>query len=115
MPQRSLEAIVKKRLKQHKRERIVLYLLIALGAVLTLAGIGVFLYVGQLTIVQKVYAAPTGNFMMSQLKLLCGFAKLLGVVLSLVGVASIIMPLDRLTFSKESYRMALYISDRKEE
>ena len=37
MPRRSLEEIVKKRLKQYKTERIVLLLLIALGAVLTLA------------------------------------------------------------------------------
>lgn len=115
MSQRSLEAIVRRRLKQHKRERIALYLLITLGAVLTLAGIGVYFYVGELTLVQKVYATPARNFTMSQLKLLCNFARVLGVVFSLVGVASIIMSLDRLTFSKESYRMALYISGRKEE
>lgn len=115
MPRRSLEAIVKKRLKQYKTERIVLILLIALGAVLTLAGIGVYFYVGELTLVQQAYAIPPKNFMMSELRLLSNFARVLGVVFSLIGVVSIILALDRLTFSKESYRMALFIDSQKEE
>jgi len=53
--------------------------------------------------------------MMSQLRLLCDFARVLGVVFSLIGVVSIILALDRLTFSRESYRMALYINSQKEE
>ena len=114
MPRRSLEAIVKKRLKQYKTEKIVLLFLIALGAVLTLAGIGVYFYVGKLTLVQQAYAAPPKDFMMSQLRLLCDFARVLGVVFSLIGVVSIILALDRLTFSKESYRMALFINGLKE-
>jgi len=115
MPQRSLEAIVKKRLKQYKTERIVLLVLIALGATLTLAGIEVYFYVGELTLVQKAYATPPKNFMMSELRLLCDFARVLGIVFSLIGVVSIILALDRLAFSKESYRMALFINGQKEE
>jgi len=115
MPRRSLEATVKKRLEQYKTERVVLLFLIALGAVLTLAGIGVYFYVGKLTLVQQAYAAPPKNFMMSQLRLLCDFARVLGVVFSLIGVVSMILALDRLTFSKESYRMALFINGQKKE
>ncbi|MCD6318915.1 hypothetical protein J7M02_07610 [Candidatus Aerophobetes bacterium] len=114
MPRRSLEAIVKKRLKQHKIERVVLLSLIALGAVLILAGIGVYFYVGKLTLVQKAYATPPKNFTMSELRLLCDFARVLGVVFSLIGVVSIILALDRLAFFKESYRMALFINGSKE-
>ncbi|RLE09553.1 hypothetical protein DRJ00_03910 [Candidatus Aerophobetes bacterium] len=115
MPQRSLEAIVKKRLKQYKTERIVLLLLIAVGVILTLAGIGVYFYVGKLTLVQKTYATPPKNFMMFELRLLCDYARALGVIFSLIGVVSIILALDRLAFSKESYRVALYIDSQKEE
>jgi len=75
----------------------------------------VYFYVGELTLVRKAYAAPPENFMMSQLRFLCDFARVLGVVFSLVGVVSIILALDRLTFSKESYRMALFINTQKEE
>ena len=115
MPRRFLEAIVKKRLKQYKTEILVLLILIALGATLTVAGIGVYFYVGKLTFVQRAYATPPKDFMMSQLRLLCDFARVLGVVFSLIGVVSIILALDRLTFSKESYRMALFINGQKKE
>lgn len=113
MPRRSLEEIVKKRLKQYKTERVVLVILIALGAILTFAGIGVYFYVGELTVVQKVFATPPKNFIISQLRLLCNFARVLGIVFLLVGVLAIIFALDRLTFSRESYRMALYINRQK--
>ena len=53
--------------------------------------------------------------MISELRLLCDFARVLGVVFSLIGVISIVLALDRLTFSKESYRMALYVNSQKEE
>ncbi|MCD6318151.1 hypothetical protein J7M02_03690, partial [Candidatus Aerophobetes bacterium] len=68
-----------------------------------------------LTLVQQAYAAPPRDFMISELRLLCDFARVLGVVFSLIGVISITLALDRLTFSKESYRMALFINDQKEE
>ena len=80
-----------------------------------MTGIGVYFYVGKLTLVQKADAAPARNFIMLQLRLFCDFARVLGVVFSLIGVVSIILALDRLTFSKESYRMALYINRQKEE
>jgi len=113
MPRRSLEATVKKHLEQYKTERIVLLVLIALGATLTVAGIGVYFYVGKLTFVQRAYATPPKDFMMSQLRLLCDFARVLGVIFSLIGVVSIILALERLTFSKESYGMALFINSLK--
>jgi len=75
----------------------------------------VYFYIGKLTLVQKTYATPPKDFMMSQLRLLCDFARALGVVFSLIGVVSIILALDRLAFSKESYRMALYVNSQKKE
>ena len=109
-----MQVIVKNRLKEYKAEKVVLLILIALGVVLTLTGMGVYFYVSELTIVKQAYATPTRNFMISQLKLVCNFARVLGVVFSLVGVVSILLALDRLTFSKESYKMALYINSQKE-
>jgi len=114
MFQRSLEAIVKKRIKQYRTEKIILFILIALGAVLIVAGGGVYFYIGKLTLVQKVYAMPALDFNIIELRLLCDFARMLGIVFLLVGLASIILACDRLTFSRESYRMALFISERKE-
>ncbi|MBC7188600.1 hypothetical protein H5U35_00060 [Candidatus Aerophobetes bacterium] len=118
MFQRSLEAIVKKRIKQYRTEKIILFILIALGAVLIVAGGGVYFYVGKLTLVKKVYAVPALDFTiieLHELRLLCDFARMLGIVFLLVGLASVILAWDRLTFSTESYRMALFISERKKE
>jgi len=44
-----------------------------------------------------------------QVKILFDFARALGVVFSLTGIAVIILVLDRLSFTKAAYRMASFI------
>jgi len=48
MAKKTIEMIVKKRLKWHKAEVAVLWLLIAIAAILIPAGIGVYFNVGKL-------------------------------------------------------------------
>jgi len=52
----------------------------------------------------------------SEVKILCNFAKSLSIVFSLVGVVAIIVALDRLFLGKDVYRTASFIKneDRKE-
>lgn len=102
--------IVKKQLKWHKAEVAVLWLLIAIAAILIPAGIGVYFYVSKLSISRYVFTIPAGNFIVSEVKMLCNFAKVLGIVFALTGIAVIILPLDRLGLTKAAYRMATFIS-----
>ncbi len=109
MAKKTMEMIVKKRLKWHKAEVAVLWLIIAIGAILIPAGVGVYFYVGKLSITQYVFAIPTGNFIVSQVKMLCYFARVLGMVFALTGIAVIILALDRLGLTKSAYGMASFI------
>ena len=109
MVKKTIEMIVAKRLKWHKAEVALLWLIIAIGAILVLVGIGVYYYVGKLTIIQQVSTVPTNNFTMAQVKIVCDFAKAIGIVFSLTGISVIILALDRLSFTKTAYRMASFI------
>ena len=109
MAKKTTEMIVEKRLKWHKAEVAVLCLIIAIGAILIPVGIGVYFYVGKLSISRYVFAIPAGNFIVSQVKMLCYFAKVLGIVFALSGIAVIILALDRLGLTKAAYRMASFI------
>ena len=109
MAKKTIEMIVKKRLKWHKAEVAVLWLIIAIGAVLTITGAGVYFYVGRLAIVQQPSLLPTKHYLIAQVEMLCDFAKALGAVFSLTGMAVIILALDRLSFSKAACRMASFI------
>ena len=109
MAKKTIEMIVKKRLKWHKAEVAVLCLIIAIGTILIPAGIGVYFCVGKLIITQYVLAIPAGNFIVSQVKMLCYFAKVLGIVFALTGIAVIMLALDRLSLTKGTYRMASFI------
>ena len=114
MTKETIETIVKKRLnKWHKPETVVLWLIISMGAILIPAGVGVYFYVAKLIITQYVLAIPAGNFIVSQVRMLCSFAKVLGIVFTLTGIAVIILALDRLSLTKAAYKMASFI--RKEE
>jgi len=62
-----------------------------------------------LTITQYVSAIPAKSFAVSQVKMLCNVAKVLGIVFALTGIAVIILALDRLSFTKAAYRMASFI------
>jgi uncharacterized membrane protein YphA (DoxX/SURF4 family) len=110
MAKKTIERIVKKRLKWHKVEVAVLWLLIAIAAILIPAGIGVYFCVDDLAITQYVFAIPAKTFPVSQVKMLCNFAKVLGIVFALAGIAVIILALDRLGLTKAAYRMAMFIS-----
>jgi len=109
MLRKPLDAIVRKRLKRHKTEIVLLWLILAVGAILIPVGIGIFSYVDTLAIIQYVFAIPAGNFITSQVKILCDFAKALGIVFALVGVVAVVFALDRLSLTRDAYKMASFI------
>jgi len=88
----SLEMRVAKRLKQHKREVIMLWFIIAIGAILVPIGIRMYFYAKEIGI----------------------FAEFLGIVFSIIGVMVIGFAYDRLSLTKDAYRMALFIKEHKE-
>lgn len=112
MSRKSLDTIVGKRLKRQKLELVVLWFIFAVGAILISAGIGIFLYVDKLTITQYVFAIPARNSIVSQVRMLCDFAKALGVVFALVGVFAIVFMLDRLSLTRDAHKMALFVKTR---
>ena len=101
--------IVQKVLKWHKNEVAVLWLLIAMGAVLIITGAGVYFYISRLAIVEQTSLVSNKYFLIAQVKILFDFARALGVVFSLTGIAVIILVLDRLSFTKAAYRMVSFI------
>ena len=109
MAKKTIEMIVEKRLKWHITEVAVLWLLIAIAAVLIITGIGVYFYVGRLAIAEQPSLLSTKYFLVGQVKMLWDFARALGIVFSLTGIAVIILALDRLSFTKAAYRMASFI------
>ena len=109
MTKKTIETIVEKLLKWHKAEVAVLWLIIAIGAVLIITGAGVYFYVIRLAIVQQPSLISAKYFLTAQVEMLCDFAKAIGIVFSLTGIAVIILALDRLSFSKAAYRMASFI------
>ena len=115
MAKKTIGTIVEKRLKRHKTEVVLLWLIIAIGAILIPAGIGVYFNVGKLAVTQYVSAATTKNFMIAEVRMVCTFARALGIIFSLTGVAVIIMARDRLSLAKSARRMASYIKGEFEE
>ena len=109
MARKTIETIVKKRLKWHKTEIIALWFIVAIGAILVLAGIGVYFYVSELTITHYLSTIPVHNLVVSQVKMLHDFSRVLGIVFSLVGLVSIVFALDRLSLTKSAQRMATHI------
>jgi len=109
MAKKTIEMVVQKVLKWHKAEVAVLWLLIAIGAVLIITGAGVYFYVSRLAIVEQTSLVSNKYFLIAQVKMLFDFARALGVVFSLTGIAVIILVLDRLSFTKAAYRMASFI------
>jgi len=109
MAKKTIEMIVEKVLKWHKAEIAVLWLLVAMGTFLIITGTGVYFYVIRLAIVQQPSLISAKYFLTAQVEMLCDFAKAIGIVFSLTGIAVIILALDRLSFSKAAYRMASFI------
>ena len=77
-----------------------------MGVILILTGTGVYYYVGKLTTAQYVFPIRAGNFIVSQVKMLCDFAKALGIIFALVGVAATAFALDRLSLAKSTHKRA---------
>ena len=109
MAKKTIEMIVQKALKWHKNEVAVLWLLIAIGTLLIITGAGVYFYVSRLAIVEQTSLVSNEYFLIAQVRMLYDFARALGIVFSLTGIAVIILALDRLSFTKASYRMASFI------
>ncbi len=114
MANKTIKELVKKQLKWYKAQVIVLWFLIGLGAILILAGIGVYFYVGKLTIVQQSFTISSKSYITAQLRMICIFARVLGIVFSLTGVASIISALDRLSLAKTMHKMSSFIEGKGE-
>lgn len=112
MRRKSIKKIINRRLKWYKAEVILLWIIIGIGVILIPTGVGVYLYLGQLTIGQEWFTLPARNFIVAQVQMVYIFARVLGVVFTLVGIITIILSLDRLTSTRETYRMASLIKDK---
>lgn len=66
MASNSMDVIVERRLRWHKTETILLWLIIAIVAILIPTGIGIYLYVGNLSIAEYVFSVPPGNLAIFQ-------------------------------------------------
>jgi len=104
---KSIEDIIKSQLKWRKAELIMLWILIFLGIILVVAGIGVYFYVGKLTIAQKLSATSARNLIVAQIRMLYNFSRALGAVFSLIGLAVIILAFDRLSFIRNIHKASL--------
>jgi hypothetical protein len=110
---KTVEVIVEKVPKRHRIEVAMLWLLFAMGTFLIIIGTGVYFYVSRLAIVEQTSLVSNKYFLIAQVKMLFDFARALGVVFSLTGIAVIILVLDRLSFTKAAYRMASFIGKGK--
>lgn len=106
---KSIDAVARKRLERYKTEVVLSWLILAVGAILIPIGIGIFFYVDMLTIAQYVFSVPGGNFITSQVRMLCDFAEALGIVFAILGVVAVVFALDRLSLTRDACRMALFV------
>lgn len=114
MPKKSLGVIVEKQIKYYKVEKVTLWFLIILGTTLMLTGIGVYFYIGKLTIPKEISTLSTQSFIKDEIRMLYNFSRALGVVFSLTGLAIVVLSLDRLSFARDASRMALFIKSHEE-
>jgi len=104
-----MSSIVKNELKQYKFGVILLYFLMAFGVILIIAGVGVYFYIGKLTVGQWLLTTSVKNFRINEIRMLYDYSRVLGIVFSLVGIAVIIVALDKLSSVKSAYKMASFI------
>jgi len=109
MAKKTIGAIVESRLKRHKTEVVLLWIIVAVGAFLIPAGIGVYFNVGKLPITQYIFAITRKNVMVDQVRMLYDLSRGLGIVYSLSGIAVTVLALNRLSLTKSAYRMATFI------
>ena len=110
-----IDVITGRRIKWHKTETILLWLIIAMAVIPIPAGIGIYLYVDTLAITQYISAITTGNIAVSQVRMLCDFARGLGIVFTLIGVITIALARNRLSLGKDACRMATIIQPSTKE
>ena len=114
MTKTTIDTIINRRLKWHKTERILLWLIIAIAIVLIPTGIGIYLYVGNLSIAEYVFSVPPRDLAIFQVRMLSIFSRGLGTVFALTGIATIALARNRLSLGKDAYRMAEVIQSRTE-
>lgn len=105
---------MKKRLKWHKAEVILPWIIIAMAVILVPTGIGIYLYVGKLSIAEYVFSVPPGNLAIFQVGMLSIFSRNLGAVFALAGLATIALARNRLLVGRDAYRMAKVVQSRTE-
>lgn len=115
MAKNTMDTIVSKRLKWHRTETILLWLIIAMAMILIPTGIGIYLYVGNLSIAEYVFSVVPENLAISQVRMLSIFSRGLGAVFALAGIATIALARNRLSLGKDAYRMAKVIQSGTEE
>jgi len=106
MTKNTVDTIVSKRLKWHRTEVILLWLIIAMAIMLIPTGIGIYLYVDRLSIAEYVFSVTPGNLAVSQVRMLSIFSRGLGAVFALAGLATVALARNRLSLGKDAYRMA---------
>jgi len=109
MAKKTVGRIMEKRLRRHKTEVVLLWLIIVAGAILIPAGIAVYFNVGKLPITQYIFAITRKNVMVDQVRMLYDLSRGLGIVYSLSGIAVTVLALNRLSLAKSAYRMASFI------
>ena len=115
MTKNTIDTIINRRLKWHKTETILLWLIIAVAVILIPTGIGIYLYVGNLSIAEYVFSVPPGDLAIFQVRMLSIFSRGLGAVFALTGIAVITLARNRLSVGKESYRMVEAIQSKTKE
>lgn len=86
-----------------------------MAMILVPTGIGIYLYVGNLSIAEYVFSVPPGNLAIFQVRMLSVFSRGLGAVFTLTGLATIALARNGLSLAKDAYRMAKVIQSRTEE
>ncbi len=112
---KTMDEVVNGRLRRHRTETVLLWLILCIALIPIVAGIGIYLYVDNLSITQYVTSINTQDFIASQLRLLCNLGRGMGVVLILAGIVAIALAANRLSIAKDSYRMAAFISSETKE
>lgn len=115
MTQKSLQVIVEKQLKWHRAEITLSCMLIFLGIILIPLGLGIYFFVSQTTIVERVTSVPNPNIILSEIKMLYNFSRVLGLTFFLIGMAVLILGMDRLSLIRTSRRMASFIAKKNSE
>ena len=106
---KTMDEVVNGRLKRHRTETVLLWLILCIALIPIVTGIGIYLYVDNLSVTQYLASINRQDFVVSQLRLLYDFGRGMGVVLALAGIVAIALAVNRLSIAKETYRLAAFI------